>query len=139
MKSRDVFRLLAKAFRHTHDPPDDGGGEPDQPSDPADRLREGDRVVIDTPISGFTYNELHAAKYGVLGLFVGLWYAATGGVEPLVVSVGVVATALGFRAVEDGRRTFAIRTIRHEAHYFVASYAVSFGVGVLVAGFTGTP
>lgn len=99
---------------------------PTQPKSNCDRLREGDKTVIESPWP-VTVNEIHAGKYGTVGAFVGAWahyrpQAAIG------LSITLYLVAFGLRKISEKRceRSFALLTIRHEPHWFTVVYFISY-------------
>ena len=111
-----------------------------------ERLRKKDATMFEVAGHPVSYNEVHAAQYGLIGVFLGAWFGLTGDVEAVLSAVGACAAAVGLRGVPDDKcPTFALKTIRHEPHYFVTVFVAVFVVGMVapdvaadVAEFAGT-
>lgn len=118
----------------------DDGGKCDRHRD---RLRKYDDTAFEVVGHPVSYNEIHAAQYGLIGVFVGAWFGLTGSVEAVYVAFAAIATAIGLRGLPDDKcPTFALKTIRHEPHYFVTVFVAVFAAGAyapdVVAAFPGT-
>lgn len=105
-----------------------------QPADNCDRLRQGDEPA--THLGGIwtiTKNEVHALKYGTIGLFIGA-YSHIAFETSLTLSITLFLVAFGLRRVRQDRckRSIAVLTVRHEPHWFTLSYLVSYGVGYVL-------
>lgn len=104
-----------------------------QPADPEDRLREGDRGLIEPFGHEVTVNEVHALVLGTAGFLV----ATT--VDPLdsLLTVAFVAYAVGgtptFASLPhtdpEYDKSIGLKTIKHEPWYFLGSYLPSYVVG----------
>ena len=102
----------------------------DDCTDYAERLRRKDATFFDVFGHPVSYNEVHAAQYGLVGVFLGAWFGLTGDVEAVLTAVGACMLAVGLRRLpEDRCPTFALKTIRHEPHYFVTVFVAVFAVG----------
>ena len=104
-----------------------------------DRIARKDATFFKVCGHPITYNEVHAAQYGLVGVFVGAWYALDGGIDPVLVSFTALAAAVGLRVLPDDRcPTFALKTIRHEPHYFMSAYVAAFAFGYAALEVAGT-
>jgi len=126
-----------------------------QKKDTLERLRKGDKIKFQPFGWPVTVNEVHAVKYGVIGLPVGLLYLMHP-FEAIIITVSLISFSFGLRLpyanievdrlqidmeeqdsekvdVSMGQKwpPLAILTIRHEPHYFIFGYLLSFAIGVI--------
>lgn len=140
--------------------PSERADEPATPSAGRSVEEPGNQTAAYLPALGeLTYDELHAAYLGTMGVLVGLTYAAGNVEEAIGFSLTAIGVAVGIRVLpeeldapgadryrHDPRPavalltfvpwvldTAAARTVRREPAYFVAVYLVMFLAGTGLA------
>lgn len=110
----------------------------EQPQDDEERLEEGDSVKFKPFGHPVTINEIHAVELGLVGLIVGMAYAAGFEIEALGATTLLIGLALGIKRIpdeqddEDEGMSIAIKTKRREPWWFITSYIANFVGGIII-------
>lgn len=79
-----------------------------------------------------TYNEIHAAGLGLVGIFVGVGWMAGFTMEAMTFTLFVIGMAFGMKKLPDDK-PIAGQVVRREPWYFTTIYVLSALVGAGLA------